>query len=140
MKKEFIIFFICFLNIFGVFSQKMREVRVLTDGDHGVALDWVLPLEGRYGDVYVRSIIHDDEGCVYVGGVYKGDMEVGDKIKFPVKVSHYGCNGYLFKCDQNGEILWAHDFGGSNISMIDHIWLDTEGNIVVHGYVEFNTT
>jgi hypothetical protein len=98
-----------------------------------------------YGGSELDTIIDvavDSEGnIVIVGGTFSEDLPILNPFQInygggdPPTGDEYtnGGDGFIFKLDQDGSILWASYIGGSDIEVIDSIDIDDNDNIFICG-------
>ena len=135
MRKCLIFLSLIFAFVYiGAIGAEMPKVEVLSEGDRSLALDWILPMESS-SQVYVRKIVHDEDGNIYILGNYKKYLKIGNDVNLPVKNYNGSNNLYFMKYSKTGELLWINDIStasASNSSLLaDNLWLNPDGDIVV---------
>jgi Beta-propeller repeat len=89
---------------------------------------------GGFNDNNPSSIKLDNAGHVYVCGYFnaKGDYNPGPDTLNLVSTGNY--DGFVFKLNENGGLIWAKNFGGKHNDFIRDISIDSTGNIYVIGH------
>ena len=87
------------------------------------------------------AVVADSSGHVYVGGTFT------NAATFPgaVSVSDSGSNAYIAQFnDLTGQANWVTPFGNNNGSTVNHLAVDTAGNVYTSGTytsaISYNTT
>jgi hypothetical protein len=79
------------------------------------------------------SIGTDDDGNVYISGYFSstGDYDPGEGV-FEL-TSNGGQDAFVVKLDQNGNFLWAHNFGGTEQELVLGMDVNPEGDTFITG-------
>ena len=104
--------------------------------DYNGNLLWAKQVGGSNRD-RAHSISTDSSNNVLVGGDFEGNIDIdGDGISDLTSYGSY--DGYAAKFDNNGNLVWAKQIGGSSHDRIHSITNDSEGNVLVAGDFEGN--
>ncbi len=100
---------------------------------------WAKGIGGTGGDAAHRIDI-DDSGNVYIAGWFNGsvDFDCGTGTSNLISNSTNASDAFIAKYGQNGEYLWAKNFGGkaadpANLQMAAGLDVDSKGNSVLTG-------
>jgi len=97
---------------------------------------WVKQFGGTSSGGGVRGITIDDVGNVYATGTFTGTA-IFDSFTLDAGNSP---DIFVVKQDSSGNTLWATHFGGTNISGVQSIVADSQGNVYTTGYFYDNIT
>jgi hypothetical protein len=84
---------------------------------------------GQTGENYARGIDSDDEGNIYVSGVYDSQITFGSFSS----ISNGQKDIFLAKFDVNGNAIWAKTLGGTGNEEGCEIEVNSNGNIFITG-------
>ncbi|GGD74327.1 hypothetical protein GCM10011514_43000 [Emticicia aquatilis] len=88
-----------------------------------------------------ESITADNSGNTITVGYFNSAITFGNANNVMTLTSLGNADGYISKHDQNGNLIWATQIGGSaNNQDIRDVEIDNLGNIVVVGYLIGGTT
>ncbi len=97
-------------------------------------IDWSIRAAGGR----VVSVGTDSSGNLYAAGQHIGNVDIdGDGTPDLIGDSS-SVTPFLFKLDNSGKLIWAHDFGGTNGNQFSNIAVDSSGNLYATGF--FNNT
>ncbi|RYE25719.1 MAG: gliding motility-associated C-terminal domain-containing protein [Sphingobacteriales bacterium] len=85
-------------------------------------LQWAYNMGGlsEYDDM--QSVATDEDGSVYIGGNFHGDMDI-DPSGGLTNLNSMNGTGCLIKLDANATLVWGFCFGGGGLSGIDNtVW------------------
>lgn len=95
---------------------------------------------GNTGWTSGLSLACDTSGFIYASGTFEGVINYNGTTF----TSNGGKDGYLFKLDSNGNLLWSKQFANENDVKINSITIDNSNNLIVLGdyrvTVNFDTT
>lgn len=86
-------------------------------------------LLGTTGHSFGSALANDSEGFIYAVGAFEGVLEFDDTVL----TSAGGKDGYLFKLDTLGNLLWSKQFKSFGDVHITSLTVDHENNILVLG-------
>lgn len=72
----------------------------------------------------------DDSGNIYFGGVFKGDISIG---QFSYTSGNNTENCFVAKFDNDLNLIWFKPFGGSTDNRLVDICIDSQGNVFAIG-------
>ena len=83
----------------------------------------------------LKTIDSDDDGNICFAGYFDSDtLEIGEFILQNMAMH----DGFIVKCNETGEVIWATNIGGSNDDIINDICIDNEGNVYIAGQFKSN--
>ncbi len=95
---------------------------------------WAESFGGSKSD-FIRIIDSDDEGNIYfAGGFDSYTLELGEFILQNIGMR----DGFVGKCNETGEVIWATNIGGTNDEVIEGMCADEEGNTYITGNFNSN--
>ena len=97
------------------------------DGD----IQWTKLIGGTNND-YITAITTGSDGSVYVAG-----YTISDPFNGVPKIGN--SDGFLVKCDTNGNLQWTKLIGGAGADSITRITTGSDGSIYVVGYTSSNS-
>ncbi len=93
-------------------------------------LNWVKQISGTGSD-YIKSMVRDGNGNLYVCGSFTGTIDFGNGINVGPS---FGTDIWFGKYTSNGTLIWAHALiGGDDDEALD-IAIDNASNIYITGY------
>ncbi|MCK5839731.1 MAG: PKD domain-containing protein, partial [Bacteroidales bacterium] len=93
---------------------------------------WAESFGGSTSD-FIRIIDSDDQGNIYfAGGFASNTLELGEFILQNIGLR----DGFVGKCNETGEVIWATNIGGTNNEVIEGLCTDEEGNTYIAGHFE----
>ena len=95
-------------------------------------LMWVKRIGGSSTDE-ANSIAIDQSGDIYVVGRFVGTVDFDPDSGSETLQSFGGPDAFVLKLSENGEYLWAHDFGASGNEECEVVKIDGENNVVITG-------
>ncbi len=105
-------------------SQDVFIARFTAQG----GFEWVFHAGGLMAD-YISAVIADDEGNIYFGGYFYGEMTFGDTT-----IQAQGSSDlYLARLGTGGMLDWVVTAGGSSSDQVRDISLDAQGRILLTG-------
>lgn len=95
-------------------------------------VEWLYPVASKQTD-NVRGIAVDQDGAVYVAGVYGDNAYILDR-----NAKSYGRKGtdYILKISTSGKPQWIVSAGGKGISMGGEIVLSEQGSPIILGFAD----
>ncbi len=94
----------------------------------GFSYDWVVSAGGNNLE-YANGVDVDEEGHVYVTGLFKENIHFDDMTLH----SAGGDDIFIAKFDTNGHVLWATKAGGPNADYGLGLAVDSENNCIITG-------
>ena len=95
---------------------------------------------GNTGKTSGLSLVCDTSGFVYASGTFEGDISYNGTTF----TSTGGKDGYIFKLDSIGNLLWSKQFSSNKDVKINSLAIDNSNNLIVLGEyrvkVNFDTT
>lgn len=67
MKRGLLIFLAIIGGVFSMFSAELRKAEVISDGDRGLALEWVKKIDGG-----IEAMTSDENGNIFILGYLLG--------------------------------------------------------------------
>ena len=119
-------------NTAELISNGERDVFVLKLDVNGNYL-WAKSFGGPDYD-FGESITTDNEGGVYVTGLFTGIVDFDPNSNTTELTSNGTQDIFVLKLDANGGYLWAKSFGGSGSDAGRSITIDNEGGIYTTGW------
>ncbi|MFZ4856817.1 MAG: beta strand repeat-containing protein, partial [Desulfuromonadaceae bacterium] len=108
-------------NLSDAFAAKL-------DGSGNVL--WAKNFGGSVASAYGQGISVDASGNVYLGGRFEGN-----NLTTPALAKIGNQDAFAFKLDNNGDIIWAKNFGGTDAgAYAQGIAADDSGNVYLGGY------
>lgn len=96
---------------------------------------WAKSAQGT-GYEYANAVATDKLGNVVIAGAFNGDSLVFDTVALkPVG----GKDIFIAKFDNQGSLIWAKPFGGTQDDIAKSMVIDSFGNIIVTGFYESPT-
>jgi hypothetical protein len=80
------------------------------------------------------DIVVDRFGGVYSTGYYSTTIDLNPNNGVSTAIARGSTDAYIQKLDNNGEFVWAKNYGGTGGDYPEAIELDGEGNIYTSGY------
>jgi len=111
-------------SFYDVFIQKTNSL-----GE----FQWVKTIGGTPFE-YGVGICSDDDGNVYVTGVFEETIDFNPGAGVFEMTSSGGLDIFILKLDSQGEFIWAKSIGGSEYEESTEIEIDSEGNVLLLGY------
>ncbi|MEQ8908015.1 MAG: T9SS type A sorting domain-containing protein [Vicingaceae bacterium] len=99
-------------NVFNLTSPNGTGSYVCRFSDAG-QLKWAVAFTGN-GDVRVVSIDLNSQGDIFVTGEFTGTVDFDPGPNSLSKTSNGIQDVFLLKLDPNGNLVWAHSFGGND--------------------------
>jgi hypothetical protein len=87
--------------------------------------------KGSFDSVYGNGVAADGQGNVYVAGKFSGTSTFGDTNS--ALTSFGDSDAFLAKYNQQGQLLWAKQFGGAGTDEADSVAVDSAGKVYVAG-------
>ncbi len=117
---------------FNATSAGFYDVFIQKTNTHG-EFQWVKIIGGDPFE-YATGICSDEDGNVYVTGVFENtiDFDPGEGV-FEL-TSSGGIDIFILKLDSQGEFVWAVGLGGSDYEEATEVEIDHLGNVVLLGY------
>ncbi|MBK7959014.1 MAG: hypothetical protein IPK03_13520 [Bacteroidetes bacterium] len=84
---------------------------------------------GQYGNSNGISIQSDKEGYIYASGTFMGIININGNILS----SETGNDGYLFKLDTTGNLIWYKQFKGTSNISVNSIAIDSNNDVIITG-------
>lgn len=70
MKRGLLIFLAIIGGVFSMFSAELRKAEVISDGDRGLALEWVKEIDGG-----IEAMTSDENGNIFILGYLLGNLD-----------------------------------------------------------------
>ncbi|HRH03924.1 MAG TPA: T9SS type A sorting domain-containing protein [Bacteroidia bacterium] len=88
---------------------------------------------------YQDCITHDAFGNIYAGGRFSStvDFDPGPATYNLINTNPGASKMYLLKLDANGNLRWAHGFGGIALASCNSIAIDNQGHVYATGSYSF---
>lgn len=98
-------------------------------------MDYALQMGGQYNDIG-NSIVRDNQGNLYVTGIFRGPTDFDPSPGVYTLNSTAGIfdDVFLFKLDANQNLIWAKSFGGTSDDYACSVVIDGNGDLLVYGY------
>ncbi len=104
-----------------------------------IIFDWNKIL-GNTGNTTGLSIACDSAGFIYASGTFQGEMNINGSILNSTE----GRDGYLFKLDSVGNLIWSKQFSSNKDVNIYSLTINHDNDLLVLGdykvEVNFDTT
>ena len=111
------------------FNKDIYVLKLDTYGD----FIWAKSMEGGNSDRGI-SIALDEDGSVYITGVFYGTVDFNPNIQTHYLTSNGETDIFLTRLDSHGNLVWAKNIGGSSYETSYCITIDTFRNIYMTGY------
>ena len=108
-------------------SEVLRDMWVSLFDEKG-NLKWLRHYGGALND-QLSTAIQSDDGNILVGGS-------SNSVDGNITGNRGGNDGWLFKLDQKGDIIWQENFGGSGDDAIQSIRQTKDGGYILAGLTE----
>jgi len=124
-------------NIITLASNGIDDIFIAKYSSSG-QYKWTINIGGSSGD-YGNSIVTDQNGNVYVTGVFQGVVDFDPSFNVAnLTTFNGGGNVFVAKYDSSGNYKWALNLSGQCNGEGNSLAIDLNGNIYVTGY--FNGT
>jgi hypothetical protein len=98
--------------------------------DSGRNMLWQNNLGGTYMSVAWSVAAASDGGFVVAGLTQANDGDATD--------NHGGYDGWVYKLDANGNVVWKHCMGGTSDDQFANVLINADGTIMVAGHTNSN--
>ncbi len=129
-------------NMLGTTTFTFENDTVTLVGSYSRAETFVLKIDPR-GDL-IRALSFgdpggvsstdgldiDDEGNIYIAGVFPDTVDIDPGIGVVNLVSNGSTDIFFLKLDSNGDLIWARSFGGIGMEYLGDIVVDDDGLLI----------
>lgn len=89
-------------------------------------------------DYYGGSISVDNEGNIYIAGIFSSDtvdLDPGLGVMYAINTVNTGFSSdyMVVKIDSDGDFIWGHAFGGKGRDRVDQVSVDPFGDVLIIG-------
>jgi len=112
-------------------SEGKEDIFIAKLSSAGMLL-WVKSIGGSNTDE-ANSIAIDHSDNIYVVGRFVGNVDFDPDSGTETLQSFGGPDAFVLKLTDDGEYLWAHDFGASGNEECEAVKIDGENNVVITG-------
>lgn len=115
------------------FEKNILIAKDLFDGfvvkyDHLGNLIWVQQIGGLNVE-FVSSMSIDKSGSIYVGGMFRDEIQFGDTLIKSQKQS-----AFLVKFSKDGEVIWARSMGDGEVNWGKSVEVDQSNDVYFTGF------
>ncbi len=118
-----------FLNSFGDFDAFLLKLD--TAGNEV----WAKQIGGFMGGEEGKSVVVDDSSNVYLAGVFTGsaDFDPSNNTLLMTAAGGTSFDGYVVKLNENGDLVWAKQLGGTNSDISRYMAINANGDVFIIG-------
>ncbi len=95
---------------------------------------WAKAIGGTPNSNFGNSIKVDANGNVYVTGFFSSTADFDPGIGTANLISNGIFDAFILKLDNNGDYMWAKNFGNTQYSRSNALEIDQQGNVLLTGY------
>ncbi len=118
-----------FLNSFGDFDAFLLKLD--TAGNEV----WAKQIGGFMGGEEGKSVVVDDSSNVYLAGNFTGsaDFDPSNNTLLMTAAGGTSFEGYVVKLNENGDLVWAKQLGGTNSDISRYMAINANGDVFITG-------
>jgi len=125
-----------------IFGEELQQTDLISNGWFDIFIQktspngelvWVKGI-GGISDDYGTAITVDNDGNVYVTGIYQETVDFNPEGA-PQTLTSYGAQDiFVLKLDSNGNFIWVKGIGGEGYEETNSIQVSSTGEIYISGY------
>jgi Secretion system C-terminal sorting domain len=96
---------------------------------------YIADIKGAGWDI-INDMVIDANGNTIIAGSIEGTCDFDPSAGVYNRTSNGMRDGFIAKYDENGTLLWAGSFGGSEADLVHSVAVDANGDIAIYGWIE----